>query len=139
MSLQIEQIRPELTWQLRRDVLYSNLQKNEMGMDEDNYGYHFAAFKDNYIVAVVSLFKHGSDWQFRKFAVNETVQNQGIGKQLLNHILEFVERENGTGIWCNARLSATGFYTKSGFTQIGDIFSRNGFEYIVMQKDLPLK
>lgn len=136
--LSIEQIRPELTWQLRRDVLYPAQTKQQMGMEEDAGGYHFAAFKDNYIVGVVSLFQNGTDWQFRKFAVSDKVQKAGIGTQLLNYITNFVVQENGTRLWCNARLSATGFYEKFGFTKSGDEFQKNGYDYIIMQKALLL-
>ena len=136
--LYIEQIRPELTWQLRRDVLYPAQTKQQMGMEEDVDGYHFAAFKDNYIVGVVSLFQNGTDWQFRKFAVSDKVQKAGIGTQLLNYITNFVVQENGTRLWCNARLSATGFYEKFGFTKSGDEFQKNGYDYIIMQKALLL-
>ncbi|OOQ60137.1 GNAT family N-acetyltransferase [Mucilaginibacter pedocola] len=133
----IEQVRPEHTWKLRHEVLYPNQKPNEMGMEEDNNGYHFAAFKDKWIVAVVSLFKHESDWQFRKFAVAEEVQGQGLGAQLLQYITEFVEREQGELLWCNARLSAIGFYNKFGFSAVGEVFHKNGFDYIIMQKHLP--
>lgn len=139
MSLQIEQITPHLTWQLRRDVLYPGQYKHDMEMEEDNHGYHFGAFMDNALVAVVSLFQNGSNWQFRKFAVSETVQHRGIGRQLLNYITGFVEQENGTHLWCNARLSATGFYEKFGFKPSGEVFHKNSVDYIVMQKDLPVK
>jgi hypothetical protein len=56
------------------------------------------------------LFQNGNDWQFRKFAVIILIHRKGIGTQLLNYITSFVERENGIRLWCNARLSATGFY-----------------------------
>lgn len=137
--LSIEQITPRLTWRLRREILYPDQHLHDMEMEEDNYGYHFGAFSDNVLVGVVSLFQNGTDWQFRKFAVISDVQKQGIGTQLLNYITGFAERENGTGLWCNARLSATGFYAKNGFTETGEVFHRNGFDYIIMQKSLPLK
>jgi GNAT superfamily N-acetyltransferase len=137
--LSIEQITPHFTWRLRRDVLYPGEHMHNMEMEEDNHGYHFGAFDDNALVAVVSLFQSGTDWQFRKFAVVADGQKKGIGTQLLNYITAFVAREHGTRLWCNARLSATGFYTKNGFTETGPQFHKNGFDYIVMQKSLPSK
>ncbi|TSD65979.1 GNAT family N-acetyltransferase [Inquilinus sp. KBS0705] len=135
--LSIEQITPQLTWRLRRDILYPGQYLHDMEMEEDNHGYHFGAFEDNALVAVVSLFQRDNDWQFRKFAVSDTVQKQGIGRQLLIYITNFVIREQGTRLWCNARLSATGFYEKQGFTKTGHEFQKNGFDYIIMQKQLP--
>ncbi|GGH16099.1 GNAT family N-acetyltransferase [Mucilaginibacter phyllosphaerae] len=138
--LSIEQITPHLTWQLRRDVLYPGEYKHDMEMEEDNHGYHFGAFTNNKLVAVVSLFQNGTDWQFRKFAVDAGLQGQGVGRQLLNYITNFVLQEHGKRLWCNARLSATGFYSKFGFTQTGQNFIKKGIGYVVMEKNLqPLK
>lgn len=134
--LSIEQIRPELTWRLRKAVLYPAQPLHAMEMEEDNHGYHFGAFDDNDLVAVVSLFQNESDFQFRKFAVAESRQGSGIGRKLLQYITDFVINEAGTRLWCNARVSAIGFYLKAGFIQTGKLFSKNGFDYEVMEKYL---
>jgi GNAT superfamily N-acetyltransferase len=134
--LSIEQITPHLTWRLRRDILYPGGYLHNMEMEEDNHGYHFGAFSDNVLVGVVSLFQNGTDWQFRKLAIVGDAQKQGIGTQLLAYTTAFVERENGTRLWCNARLSATGFYIKLGFTITGETFSKNGFDYVIIEKSL---
>lgn len=135
-EISIEQIRPELTWRLRQRVLYPESKLYEMEMEEDNDGYHFAAFKDNYIIAVVSLFNKGNDWQFRKFAVDETVQNMGIGSAVLERITDFALTNGGIRLWCNARLSAINFYLKAGFSHTGNLFSKNGFDYEILEKEL---
>ncbi|MBK0380784.1 GNAT family N-acetyltransferase [Mucilaginibacter segetis] len=134
--LSIEQIRPELTWRLRREVLYPDEPLFKMEMEEDNNGYHFGAFNQDKLVAVISLFKNDADWQFRKFAVSKDMQFTGVGTKLLNHITRFVEREGGRHLWCNARLTATAFYKKFGFSETGEVFSRNGHDYVIMQKPI---
>lgn len=134
MEIHIEQIRPELTWKLRQQVLYPAETVSQMKMDEDDNGYHFAAFHNNYIVAVVSLFPNGDDFQFRKFAVEEHMQGKGLGKQLLTYIEDFAIAEGAKRIWCNARISALGFYGKLGYSQTGETFSKNGFDYEIMEK-----
>jgi GNAT superfamily N-acetyltransferase len=135
-DISIEQIRPELTWRLRQQVLYPQQQLNEMAMDEDAEGYHFGAFKDNRLVAIVSLFKRGDDFQFRKFAVSPAVQNIGIGSELLAYISGFAVYDGGTRLWCNARLTAIPFYLKNDFNQTGECFSKNGFDYEVLEKSI---
>lgn len=137
--LQIEQIRPELTWRLRQEILYPESKLNEMAMEEDNHGYHFGAFKDNKIVAVVSLFQKGADFQFRKFAVATDLQGTGIGKTMLQHIIDFANTGGATRIWCNARDTAIAFYVKYGFMQTGTLFSKNGFDYEIVEKVLKPK
>jgi GNAT superfamily N-acetyltransferase len=135
-NLHIEQIRPELTWRLRRDVLYPAQPLHAMEIEEDNNGLHFGAFYEDKLVSVVSLFQQGADFQFRKFAVTPHLQNRGAGKMLLQYISYFVIQEGGTRIWCNARLSAIGFYTKAGFVLTGQSFFKNGFDYEIMEKRL---
>jgi GNAT superfamily N-acetyltransferase len=81
--IHIEQITPELTWRLRKDVLYPGKKMFEMEMDVDANGIHFGAFKDDKLAGVVSLFQEGSDFQFRKLAVETSAQGTGIGSSLL--------------------------------------------------------
>jgi GNAT superfamily N-acetyltransferase len=131
--LYIEQIRPELTWRMRQKVLYPAQKLYQMEMEEDNHGYHFGAFMDNELVGVVSLFQNGDNFQFRKFAVDESVQGKGIGKTLLKHLMDFAINENAKRLWCNARVSAIGFYLKYGFTHTNQLFTKNGFDYEILE------
>ena len=133
MALYIEQIRAELTWRMRQKVLYPAQKLYEMEMDEDNHGYHFGAFMDNQLVGVVSLFQNGNDFQFRKFAVDENAQRKGVGKTMLKHIIDFVLNENAKRLWCNARVTAIAFYLKYGFNHTGELFSKNGFDYEILE------
>ena len=88
-DIHIEQIRPEVTWRLRREVLYPDEPLHAMEMEEDDHGLHFAAFTETDLVAVVSLFQKGTDFQFRKFAVAPTMQGKAIGSVLLHYIIDF--------------------------------------------------
>jgi phosphoribosylformimino-5-aminoimidazole carboxamide ribotide isomerase len=136
MQLSIEQIRPELTWRLRHEVLYPHKKIHEMEMEEDSDGFHFAAFTDNKVVAVVSLFQNCKDFQFRKFAVDPAYQSRGIGSSVLTYITDFAKTNGGTRLWCNARLSAVDFYLKYGFSSTGKTFTRDGFDYEIIEKPL---
>ena len=133
-TINIEQIQPELTWRLRQEVLYPESPLYEMEMEEDIDGYHFGAFRDNDLVGVVSLFQNGTDFQFRKFAVVAQAQGTGVGTSLLNDIMDFAIAEGAQRIWCNARVPAIGFYLQFGFERSGKPFSKNGFDYEIMEK-----
>ena len=134
--ISIEQIAPELTWKLRRDVLYPDAEIPDMEMDADKTGVHFGAFTDNKLAGVVSLFREGNDFQFRKLAVDKAFQNKGTGTALLNYITEFAVADGGARLWCNARRNATGFYLKNGFKETDRLFSKNGQDYVIMEKAL---
>jgi phosphoribosylformimino-5-aminoimidazole carboxamide ribotide isomerase len=132
--INIEQIAPELTWSLRKKVLYPEGELQEMCLEEDGGGWHFGAFLDNSLVGVISLFKHEDDFQFRKFAVDPEWQRKGIGNRLLKHTVEFAISAGAKRIWCNARINALDFYLKNDFEHTGDLFSKNGIGYEVLEK-----
>ena len=134
----IEQITPELTWRLRRDVLYPNQKIFEMELDEDRDGIHFGAFKNDKLVGIVSLFQKGTDFQFRKLAIDPSIQKMGIRNSLLQYVITYAKENGGSRIWCNARTSAIGFYLKYGFIQTGSLFSKNGNDYEIMEKALTI-
>jgi ribosomal protein S18 acetylase RimI-like enzyme len=134
--ISIEQITPELTWRLRRDVLYPAKKLFEMELEQDTYGTHFGAFNNVKLVGVVSLFQKGTDFQFRKLAVDPSLQKTGVGKNLVQYITEYAQENGGTRIWCNARVTAIGFYLKAGFVQTGQLFSKNGGDYKIMEKPI---
>ncbi|MDO3627395.1 GNAT family N-acetyltransferase [Mucilaginibacter sp. BT774] len=136
MNLSIEQIRPELTWRLRQQVLYPAQKLYEMELDEDQEGIHFGAFTDNKLVGIISLFQTDRSFQFRKLAVLSEYQKMGIGNALLQRVEEFAESEGGAMIWCNARVSAIGFYMKAGYEHTGKLFSKNGFDYEILEKQI---
>ncbi|MEO6148952.1 MAG: GNAT family N-acetyltransferase [Mucilaginibacter sp.] len=133
-ALSIEQIRPELTWRLRNKVLYPHKKLYEMEMEEDSNGIHFGAFKDNLLVAVVSMFPNEGEFQFRKLAVDPAYQKQGIGSSVLEYITDFAKADGAARLWCNARVSALGFYLKEGFLTTGKVFTRDGFDYEIIEK-----
>ena len=135
-SLTIEQIRPQLTWRLRRDVLYPSEPLSAMEMDEDANGLHFGAFYKDQLVSVVSLFQTGTSFQFRKFAVLPHMQGKGVGKTLLQYLINFAKAQDGRLIWCNARSTAVNFYQKAGFVTTGQTFSKQGFDYEIFEKVL---
>jgi len=103
-------------------------------MDVDAEGAHFGAFNDYKLVGVVSLFQEGSDFQFRKLAVDTSLQRIGIGNSLLQYITDYVQENGGKRIWCNARTAAIGFYMKADFIQTGQVFQKGGYDYEIMEK-----
>ena len=133
-EISIEQIRPELTWKLRRDVLYPGEIVNNIRLDEDDDAIHFGAFKDDRFAGVISLFQRGTDFQFRKLAVDHPAQKMGVGTALLAYITEHARENGGLRIWCNARTPAISFYVKNGFKLTGSSFSKNNIDYAIMDK-----
>ena len=59
--------------------------------------------------------------QLRGMAVDPAWQGKGVGAAVLDAAHELA-RQRGTTLWCNARLSAEGFYARCGWKAEGPIF-----------------
>lgn len=129
----IEQIRQELTWKLRQNELYPDLPLSAIKLPEDEDGTHLGLFHQDRLVVVVSLFEKDNSLQFRKLATDKKYQRLGLGTKMMLYVLAYAREKNLAKVWCNARLSAVKFYQQLGFNQKGEVFSRAGIDYIIME------
>lgn len=134
--IQIEQIAPLVTRQLRHKVLYPESSIASVILEEDHLGIHFGLYDNNELIAVVSLFIRGEEAQFRKFATDSRYQNKGYGSNLLTYILQYAYQQGVKKIWCHARTSAVPFYKKHHFGAVGECFKKGPIEYLRMEKTL---
>ncbi|NRF39969.1 GNAT family N-acetyltransferase [Pedobacter foliorum] len=135
-EIQIEQIRPDLTWRVRHEVMYPDLPFDVIKLANDDDGIHFGLFAGNKLTSVVSLFNKGNIYQFRKFATLAESQGKGYGSLLLNHIINYVKTFDAVKLWCNARVSAIPFYNKFGFIETDKISTSNGIDFVIMELEL---
>jgi len=135
MSLvQIEQIFPSLTWRIRHEVMYPELPFDAVKLPDDFDGLHFGLYADHKLTGVVSLFHEGDIYQFRKLAILAGAQKLGYGSQLMDYILDFCKIQKASKLWCNARVNAKEFYYKFGFLETDQTFFKDGFDFVVMEK-----
>ena len=74
--------------------------------------------------------------RFRKFACDHEFQGKGIGTQLLAHVLSRAQTElDAATVWCDARVTARGWYIKRGLVPFGPTFYKGPEEYIRMRID----
>ncbi len=97
--------------------------------DEDPETVHYGAFEDNELVGIASIYKDGMKdnpepeaWRLRGMATSEAGRGKGFGKELMEKCLEHVKNKNGKLFWCNARITAEGFYGKFGMQRKGEVF-----------------
>ena len=135
-QVQIEQIRYELTWRIRHEVMYPELPFDAIKLSADPEGIHFGLYVGNQLTSVVSVFHEGDVYQFRKFATLNASQGKGYGSQLLFYIISYVAQEGGLKLWCNARVSAMDFYEKFSFRPKGEYFSEHGIDFVIMELEL---
>ncbi|MGV3540013.1 MAG: GNAT family N-acetyltransferase [Rufibacter sp.] len=131
--IQIKNISPESTWELRHRVLWPHKPLAYVQLPEDAEGLHYGLFLDSTLVSVASIFRNGNQAQLRKFATDTQHQGQGYGSQLLGYILAQLPALHIDSLWCNARQSKTGFYQKFGFRETDTVFEKDGEHYVAME------
>jgi GNAT superfamily N-acetyltransferase len=138
MSTQV-QIRPITateTYPLRHQVLWPQETLEYVKLNSDDQGHHFGAFSNGLLVSVISLFIEGNVARFRKFATRPDCQGQGIGSQLLRHVMEYARTKGVKRIWCDARAVNEAFYRAFGLEPEGNRFHRGTIPYMRMARDL---
>lgn len=61
-------------------------------------------------------------WQLRAMATDPVARGTGLGRVLVEAAVAHVAKQDGDLIWCNARVSAEGFYLRQGFRAVTDRF-----------------
>jgi len=116
--------------------MYPELNFDKVILPNDEDGIHLGLFDDNTLISVVSLFRTEDSMQFRKFATLSEYQHKGYGSEILRYLLEYSKNERCDHIWCNARRSASGFYSKFGFLETNKTSTANGHDYVIMEREL---
>ena len=132
--LKIKNIKASETWDLRHRVMASNRPFDSIKLPKDEQGLHFGLFHEEKLISVISLFTENDSAQFRKFATEISEQGKGYGSILLNHIIEESMKNNVKILWCNARMTALGFYEKFGFEPVSETWIENEIEYVKMER-----
>ena len=104
---------------------------------------HLGAFDGERLVGIASLYREdragglAGGWRLRGMATDADVRGTGFGAALLNGCVEHVTTSGGAELWCNARLSAVGFYRRAGFEVLSEEFDVPGIgPHVVMARAL---
>jgi GNAT superfamily N-acetyltransferase len=91
---------------------------------------HFGAFDGERLAGVASIYLAplperpdvAPAWQLRGMATLPEVRGMGFGRELLDACVAHARGEDAGLIWCNARTGAAPFYSKHGWTVLGEEF-----------------
>jgi phosphoribosylformimino-5-aminoimidazole carboxamide ribotide isomerase len=122
--------------EMRREVMYPSFTIDQVKLSDDDEGEHLGLYINEGLIAVISVFVRNNIMQFRKFATKETHQGKGYGTLLLEHVMRLAKDQHCVSVWCNARVSASGFYEKFGMHVTGNTWFKDGHEFIKMEKQL---
>ncbi|NDV79851.1 GNAT family N-acetyltransferase [Dysgonomonas sp. 511] len=119
---------------LRQRVMYPDKDIDFVKLDDDDRGLHIGVFENGEPVSVMSIFLHGREVQFRKLATLGDMQGRGYASALMKWLIEYATDMQFDRLWCNARVDACGFYEKFGYKKTRESFSKNGIDYVIMER-----
>ncbi|MCW2584385.1 MAG: GCN5-related N-acetyltransferase [Klenkia sp.] len=125
----IEQVAAAATHPLRAAVLRQG-RPVEIEGDDDPTTLHLAArLPSGEVVGVVRLHPQACawrpaqrPWQLRAMATDPTVRGTGAGRALVSDALARLAAAGADLVWCEARVTAVGFYQRLGFVVVTDEF-----------------
>ena len=74
--------------------------------------------------------------KIERLAVLKEFRGQGIGRKMMEFVLEVLQQRQIQTVQLHAQLQAKALYDKLGFVAIGDVFVEAGISHIKMQKQL---
>lgn len=116
---------------------------NEQGFKEefdetDNDAVHLVLYsEDETPIATCRLFpnKEMNAYTLGRLAVIKEYRGKGIGSVMVGEAEKYIKSKGGKGIVLHAQCRAVQFYTKSGFTEFGEIGDEEGCPHIWMKKE----
>ena len=131
-TVEVRPARVEDIFELRHAILRPHLPRETAVYDVDSWPEtrHFAAWDDGRVVGTVTIFPMALDeretnaWQLRGMAVADAARGLGVGRKLLAAVDEHLRRLAPPTplLWCNARVTAIGFYQRCGWEVISDVY-----------------
>ena len=112
--------------------------------DDDSGTRHLGAFEGERLVGVATFFAEPCPqrpgvhaWRLRGMATLDDMRGRGAGSALVAEGVRIAREDRAGVLWCNARVTAIGFYEKLGFAIEGSAFDlpASGRHY-VMVRDL---
>jgi GNAT superfamily N-acetyltransferase len=149
VAFTVEEVPAEATHDLRWRVLRGRRPGAAVVFPEDGRpGAFHLAVRDSdggAILAVASFSPEPTPYRpglpavhLRGMAVDDPWQNHGLGRLLLTTAVDRLRAAGAAVLWCNARDSAAGFYSRLGFEIFGEgfVLAESGFAHHVMVLDL---
>ena len=111
----------------------------ELELDADDLqAIHVLAKIDGLSVGTARLVAISKDQaQIGRMAVLDQYRGQGIGRQILEKLIQFAQEKGFTGLFLHSQVNAIPFYEKMGFKADGDIYDEAGIPHRNMMLVFP--
>ncbi len=129
--MEIRQITAQECYEIRHDVLCHGLPIETCYFTEDflEKTFHLGAFINEKLISIASfcekkssVFNDEIQYQLRGLATIPQYRGMHAATGLITKAEEIIKNRGCTILWCNARVSVSQYYYKSGFEAIGNVF-----------------
>jgi predicted GNAT family N-acyltransferase len=125
-------------WALRRRVFIEEQHvPEEIEMDEDDaHAFHALALDGETAVGCGRMLRHGGEIKIGRMAVLRDRRGSGIGRRVLEFLMDAARRQGYRKAILHAQLTAEGFYLRNGYIPVGEIFEEAGIAHRLMEHEL---
>ncbi|MCZ3389675.1 MAG: GNAT family N-acetyltransferase [Actinomycetia bacterium] len=128
MTVEIRHVAADAVRPLRHAVLRQGapLAESVYPVDDLPDTVHLGALDDGAVIGTATFFPEPYEgraaWRLRGMAVAEERRGAGVGSLMLDEAVAEVRQNEADLLWCNARTVALPFYSRRGFTIVGEEF-----------------
>lgn len=125
-------------WAIRRLVFIDEQHvPEEIEMDADDANaFHALAFDGEKPVGCGRMVAHGDHVKIGRMAVLRELRGTGIGRHVLEFLMEAARQRGFHKAVLHAQLTAEGFYLKNGYIPHGEPFEEAGIMHRTMEREL---
>jgi predicted GNAT family N-acyltransferase len=130
--------RIEQAWEIRRRVFIEEQHvPEEIELDADDaHAFHALALERGNPVGCGRMVPRGEYVKIGRMAVLKNRRGEGIGRALLQFLMEHARRSGFRRAVLDAQAHAEAFYRKQGFIAVGEIFQEAGIAHRRMERAL---
>ena len=128
----------EQAWALRRRVFIIEQHVPEaLEMDDqDATATHVLTLDGDLAVGCGRMVPHGDHVKIGRMAVLRERRGEGIGRSVLEALMELARQRGFRRAILHAQLTAEGFYLKQGYIPHGEVFAEAGIAHRLMDREL---
>ncbi|SCG82259.1 acetyltransferase [Proteiniborus sp. DW1] len=144
--LEIKEIKPELTYNIRHTILrpLQPIEDSMFDTDHAENSFHIGAFYQERLISVASFiteknpnFLSEKQYRLRQMATLEEFRKLGAGRSIVNFAENIIKERGFDFLWCKGRVSVQEYYKKLGFKSYGEVFDYPPIGlHIIMYKEL---
>jgi len=133
-----ERPRMEQAWTIRRRVFIEEQHvPEEIEMDADDaQAFHALALDGDLPVGCGRMVAHDGYVKIGRMAVLRERRGEGIGRNILEFLMEHAKQQGFGRTVLHAQLTAEGFYLKNGYLPEGEVFEEAGIAHRRMSRAL---